>query len=303
MPLLAPGCGHLVHMPSHVYARVGDHESAATSNEAAVNVDREYFASHSDMTMGPYNMMYYSHNMHFLAYAEMESGNYANARKAATQLTDHVKPLVAHMQMLEGFLTVPYGVEARCQKWGDIMNEPAPDAKALPLTTITWRFARGMASARQGDLGGAHSERQAMLDQIHALPADLAFTAWNSAKDVFAVAIEMLDGEIELAQQHYDEAARYYKDAASLQDKLNYGEPPDWLLNSRELWGSALLKKGDWTGAEKVFRDDLQRKPRGGRSLHGLIVALQKQGKTYDASLIQPQLDAAWKQADTQPEQ
>jgi tetratricopeptide (TPR) repeat protein len=300
LPLLAPSCGHLVHMPAHVYARVGDLESAATSNEAAVNADREYFASHSDMKMGPYYMMYYPHNMHFLAYAETECGNYANARKAAAQLCDHVRPMVAHMQMLEAFLTVPYGVEARCHKWDDIMKEPSPDAKATPLPTITWHFARGMASARQGNASAAQSERNAMLDLVHALPPDAGFGEWNSAKDVFAVAVETLDGEIELAQKHYDQAAKFYRDAAELQDKLNYGEPPDWLLNSRELWGDTLLKKGDWSAAEKVFREDLDRHPRGARSLYGLINALQKQGKTYEASLLKPQFDTAWKQADIQ---
>ena len=204
LPLLAPSCGHLVHMPSHVYSRVGDQESAATSNEAAVNVDRDYFAAHPDMTMGPYNMMYYSHNMHFLAYAEMECGNYANAKKWAMNLTEHVKPCVAKMQMLEVFLICAIRRGSSAAISGTTSSKsrsPTPKPRRSPPSPGTSPAAW---PARERATSPPHKPSTPQcVGQIHALPADTGFGPLNSAKNVFAVATVTLYGEIEAAQKYW----------------------------------------------------------------------------------------------------
>ncbi|MEA2711498.1 MAG: hypothetical protein QOF78_4099 [Phycisphaerales bacterium] len=132
LPGLAPDCGHLVHMPSHIYAQVGDHESAATSNEAAIDVDREFFARHPEGKGGVYEMMYYPHNIHFVAYAEAYQGNYKATRKWAKELYAHAAPHVPHMGMMEGFTVVPAQLDVKFRRWDDILKSPSPDRRSTP---------------------------------------------------------------------------------------------------------------------------------------------------------------------------
>jgi tetratricopeptide (TPR) repeat protein len=237
--------------------------------------------------------------MHFLAYAEMEQGNYAAAKKWCDQLVEHVRPHVPHMQMLEAFFTVPYGVEVRFARWDDVMKEKEPDAKATPIAAATWHFARAMAYADRGDTDAAQRERAAMKAVVDTMPPDMGFAMLNKAHHVMDIAMHTLDGKIAAEAKQFDAAARHYREAVALQDKLNYIEPPDWLLRSRESLGGVLLAKGDFAGAEKIFREDLERNPRSARSLLGLATALEKQKKDYDAGLVRRQFDAAWKNADT----
>ena len=251
------------------------------------------------MANGVYGMMYYSHNMHFLAYSEAEQGNYANAKKWSRQLVEHVRPHIAHMQMLEAFLTVPLEIEVRFQKWDDVLAEPAPDAAATPITAAVAHFARGMAFASKGDSDAAQREKSAMMAVVHTIPADTPYAMVNKAHDVMNVAEKTLDAKVAAQAKQYDQAEKLLRETIALQDKLHYIEPPDWLLNSRETLGGLLLARGDAAGAEKVFREDLDRNPRGARSLMGLTMALQKQGKSYEAGLVKRQLDVAWKDADT----
>ncbi len=298
LPGLAPSCGHLVHMPSHIYSRVGDYDSAATSNEAAIAADQDYFAANPSMAGGLYAMMYYSHNIHFLAYAAAEEGNYAIAKKWSGVLVDHVTPHVHHMQMLEAFLTVPYGIEVRFHKWDDCLAEPVPESITTPRTSAISHFARGMAYAGKGDTDAASREATALAAETDAMPTDMQFAMVNKAHDVMTIARKTLAAKIARQKKQFDQAEQLLRQAVELQDKLNYIEPPDWLLNSREMLGSVLLAKGDAAGAEKVFRDNLDRNPRSGRSLFGLQTALEKQGNTYEAGLVQARFETAWKNAD-----
>src|SRR5271169_4717170 len=149
---LAPGAGHIVHMPAHIYIRTGDYEAAVKTNEQAAEVDRAYIKATG--AQGIYPMMYYSHNLHFVAMCGAMNGSYAEARKNADLLVANVGPHVKDMPPLEGFMTIPMAVEIRFHHWNEILKIPAPDS-GMKITTGFWHFARGMALAGTGKLGEA----------------------------------------------------------------------------------------------------------------------------------------------------
>ena len=288
--------GHLVHMPAHVHARTGDYDAAADANTRAAAVDRDYIRRTG--VQGVYPMMYYSHNLHFLAYAQAMQGRYADARAAAEQLVQNVAPHIREMPMLEGFLPTPVMVMARCGRWDEVLKTPEPDASA-PMTLALWHFARGTALAAKGDGDGAEVERAAFVAAAKALPADAMFGTLNKAADVMVVAAEILDAKIAAARGDRATALSRLRQAVEAEDALSYDEPPAWWLVARESLGGRLLAEGQAAEAEKVFREDLERNRRSGRSLFGLMNALKARGKAYDAELIRRQYDAAWARADT----
>jgi len=297
LPMLAPECGHLVHMPSHIYAQVGDHESAATSNEAAIDVDRAYFKNHPEGKGGMYEMMYYPHNVHFCAYAEAYQGNYAGAQKWSKELYTLAAPHVPHMAMLEGFTIVPAQLDVKFRRWDDILKWQSPDEKAMPETAAIYHFGRAMAFADKHDFSQAASERENMLAIGGAMPPEAMSGMLNKASHVLEIAKHTLDGKISQEQKQYDAAVKQYGKAIALEDDLVYMEPPDWLIPVRESLGGTLLQKGD-AAAEKVFRDHLAKEPRNGRGLFGLWKSLEAQGKTHDAEAVKAQFDKAWRDAD-----
>ena len=299
LPSLAPDCGHLVHMPSHIYALVGDHESAATSNEAAVDIDREYFAKNPHAKGGFYEMMYYPHNIHFAAYAEAYQGDYAATQKWMKALYEHTAPHVPHMAMMEGFTVVPAQLEVKFRRWDDILKWQSPDAKTMPLTTAFYHFARGMAFADRHDFAQAASERDKMLAIKSKQPADAMIGMLNKAHHVLDIAHRTLDAKIAAEQKQYPAAEKLLREAIALEHDLVYMEPPDWLIPPRETLGGMLLEKGDAKAAEKVFREHLAKQPRNGRGLFGLWKSLEAQGKTHDASSVKRQFEKAWRNADT----
>jgi tetratricopeptide (TPR) repeat protein len=291
---MAPAAGHLVHMPAHVYIRTGDYEAAVKTNELAAAADRAYFKASG--VQGIYPMMYYSHNLHFIAMCSAMNGNYAEAKKNGDMLAAHVGPAVKDMPPLEGFMTIPMAVDLRFHKWDSILatKQPAPEMK---ITTVFWHFARGMALAGKGKTSEAEAEYKIVADAEQATPADVVFAmpVNNKAKDIMKIAEKVLGAKIATAKKDPDAAIAMLKDAVAIQDTLKYGEPPDWFFPVRESLGAALLMKGDASEAEKVFRDDLDRNPRNPRSLYGLQQTLKKQGRDYDAGFVEKQFDASWK--------
>jgi len=155
LALLAPAAGHIVHMPAHIYIRTGDYAAAAKTNEEAAAIDREYIQSSG--AQGIYPMMYYSHNLHFIAMCSAMVGDYAESHKAAEMLATHVAPAVKDMPPLEGFMTIPMAVDVRFHKWDEILATRAPDAE-MKATTGFWHFARGMALAGKGKTSEAEAE-------------------------------------------------------------------------------------------------------------------------------------------------
>jgi hypothetical protein len=294
---LAPAAGHLVHMPAHIYNRTGDYMAAARSNEQGAEADRAYISSSG--AQGVYPMMYYSHNLHFLAYATGMAGQFAEAKQAADQLEAHVGPLVKEMPMLEGFMTMSPFVLARFHRWDEILKRPEPDS-AMPIRALAWRYARALAYAATGQIEKAEAERNSFAAAVKLVPAEAMFGPLNSATSVLNVAANVLDGKIALAKGDKRAAIDLLRNAVEAQDALNYDEPPAWYYPVRESLGGALLLNGDEAEAEKVFRADLDKNPRNGRSLFGLAASLKAQGKTYAAQLVHREFEVAWKNADTQ---
>ncbi len=291
---LAPGAGHIVHMPAHIYIRTGDYAAAVKTNEEAAAVDRAYIKASG--AQGIYPMMYYSHNLHFIAMCSAMNGNYAEAKKNAELLAAHVGPAVKQMPPLEGFMTIPIAVEIRFHRWDDILKMPQPDP-AMKTTTVFWHFARGMASAATGKVGDAEAEYKVVSEAEANTPPDVVFAmpVNNKAKDIMKIAKDVLGAKIAMAKKDNATAISMLTEAIAVQDSLKYGEPPDWFFPVRESLGAALLMNGDAAGAEKVFRADLDRNPRNPRSLFGLREALKAQGKDYDAGFVQKQFEASWK--------
>jgi tetratricopeptide (TPR) repeat protein len=295
---LVPAAGHLVHMPAHIYIRVGDYEAAARANEQAIEADRAYLKSSG--ATGVYPLMYFSHNIQFLAVVRATQGRFADAKKATDDLVGHVGPHVKDMPMLEGFLPTATLVLVRFRRWEDVLAMPRPQAN-LQITTAIWHFARGMAYAAQGKLDDAEKERKAFLTARDALPADAMYGQWNTARGVLEVAEGVLGARLAVARNDRKSAIGILKQAVKAEDALHYGEPPDWFLPVRETLGGVLLQNGDAAEAEKVFRADLDRNRLNGRSLFGLVASLNAQKKEYAARMVQLEFERAWQKADPQP--
>ena len=296
---LAPGAGHLVHMPAHTYIRTGDFDAAERANIDAAKVDEAYIAATG--AQGMYPMMYYSHNLHFIAVAAAMEGRYADSWQAADKLAAHVAPAVKDMPPLEGFMTVPIMVRVRFQKWDEVLAMPAPDA-SMKTTTAIWHFARGMAFAGKGKLAEAEAEHKFLSEKVASTPPDeiFAMPVNNKTKDIFTIARDALGAKIAVARKDLPAAITQLREAVTVQDSLNYNEPQDWIYPVRESLGAALLMAGNAAEAEQVFREDLARGPRNPRSLFGLISALKAQKRDYDAQFVDKQFQDAWKKADTQ---
>ncbi|HXT25858.1 MAG TPA: hypothetical protein VN749_13630 [Candidatus Eisenbacteria bacterium] len=296
---IAPAAGHIVHMPAHVYIRTGDYEAAVKTNQDAAAVDQAYIKESG--AQGIYPMMYYSHNLHFIAMCSAMNGDYTEANKNADLLAAHVAPHVKDMPPLEGFMTIPIAVDVRFHKWDEILKMPKPDPD-MKIMTVFWHFARGMALAAKGKVSEGEAEYQVVSDAEKNTPEDVVFAmpVNNKAKDVLKIARDVLGAKIALAKKDKESAIALLQSAVAAQDTLKYAEPEDWFFPVRESLGAALLMNGDNAGAEKVFREDLDYHPRNPRSLFGLQQALKAEGKEYDAGFVQKQLQTSWKGRNTQ---
>lgn len=291
---LAPSAGHLVHMPSHIYLRTGDHADAKNSNELAIEADRKYIQRSG--STGLYPMMYYNHNIHMLAASHANAGNYAGAVKAASDLAVNVRPNVKLMPMLEMFMPYQLEVLVRFHKWDEVMKFPQPDAE-MKITNAFWRLARGLAFKETGKLKEADAEMTALRGVIQTIPMD-AGLGNSSAHGVMKVAEDLLAGEIALARGDKKAGIDALTRAVAAEDLVNYNEPPDWDIPVREWLGRALMRNGQYAEAEKAYRAEIAKHPRNGRALFGLAVALEKQGNNTSAELVRKEFEAAWKDSD-----
>ncbi len=292
---LAPNAGHLVHMPSHIYIRTGDYTEAAKVNADAIQADRNYIQKNGAQNL--YAMMYYNHNIHFLAAVSAMGGNYAESIKQARELESNVRPNLKMMPMLEMFSPYPIVTLVRFQKWEEILKYPMPAAE-MRITGGFLNFARGMAFANSEEPDEAKKELAALREKIKAIPADTVFGN-GTAHGVLRVAEDLLSGEIALALGDNKRAIEALRKAAAAEDVVNYNEPPDWDIPVREWLGRALLADGQFAEAEKVYRDEIAKHSRNGRALFGLAEALKKQGKTDSARMVQREFEKSWEKADT----
>ena len=291
---IAPKAGHLVHMPSHIYIRTGDYTEAAQSNVDAIVADREYIQKTG--AQGLYTMMYYNHNIHFLASANAFKGRYADSIKSARELEANVSPHLKAMPMLEMFR--PYSIVSmiRFNRWDDILKEKKPD-ESLKITNGFWHYARGSAYAATGQAANADAELKALQAVIKTVPADAAMGN-TLAVNVLKVADFALAGRIAFARGDKQAAFDLLNKAAAAEDATSYNEPADWDMPVREVLGGLLLTSGDYAAAEKAFRDELKRHPRNGRALFGLAESLKHQNKQSSAKMVWREYEEAWKAAD-----
>src|SRR5436305_5387647 len=237
LPAQIPAAGHLVHMPAHIYMRTGNYEEAARSNKDAAQADENYFKQTG--TGGMYPVMYYNHNLHFLAIAYSMEGRFADALKAARQLEANVAPHVKEIPMLEGFMTTSTLMLVRFRHWDDILKLPPVDA-SMPATGTVQHFARGMAYAAAGKLDNAASELNAFIAAKKSVPAD-AMLGLNSAANILQIAENVLSAKVAAARHDNKSAIELLRKAVEIEDALAYDEPPAWFLPVRESLVGALM--------------------------------------------------------------
>jgi tetratricopeptide (TPR) repeat protein len=290
----APGIGHLVHMPSHIYMRTGDYEAAAQANIDAAAADKAYLEAGG---VGGFYRALYAHNLHFLSAAYSMQGRYKESLRAAEETLEALAPLAAAIPGFEGPATTAMLVPVRFRDWDRVLATPEPDPKQLTMHNL-WHFARGMAHAGKGNLREAVSHRDSFREGVGKLDKERTYGT-NLERDVMQLASFLLDAKIALARKDFAGAIGHLKEAVAAEDALSYNEPPDWYYPpSREALGSVLLFSGRYTEAESVFREDLRRNQRNGRSLFGLCESLKGQGNPDGASLIEAQYRRAWSKAD-----
>jgi len=294
LPKLMPMAGHLVHMPAHIYERVGNYDAAARSNVDASAADEAYFKATG--VQGVYSM-YYAHNLDFLAIANSMQGHYAEAIATTKKLIDFSAPMVKMMPMLEPIGAKNLLMWERFSKWDEIMKAPQPDA-SRPATLSFWHWARAMAFVARGDSGNAESEEKAFLDQAKLIPAD-SMSSLNPTRTIVAVADKVLRARIAEANHDNNSAVDFFNKAIAAEDALAYDEPPQWFHPVRESFAGFLLRTKNYAEAEKVFRADLERNRNSGRSLFGLMESLRAQKKTAEAATVQREFEKAWKKADS----
>jgi tetratricopeptide (TPR) repeat protein len=295
---LAPGAGHLVHMPSHIFWRVGRYEDALEINRRAAEADEGTLAWCG--RRGLYAAVYYPHNLHFLYAAAANEGRgdlaLSSARRLGAQINDEA---LGAFPGVEEFTVMPTFALLRFGRFDAVLGEPVP-APRLRYATGIWHYARGIAHARRGDAAAAGPELAALrsIAAEQAL-AGLEFTGVPASR-YLELAVAHLDGERAAAAGDPDAAVATLERAVALQDAMPYTEPPRWWLPLRQSLGAVLLSDGRAEAAEAVYREDLRRNPRNGWSLYGLGHSLAAQGRATEAAAVDAGFRNAWARADTE---
>jgi tetratricopeptide (TPR) repeat protein len=290
---LIPGAGHVVHMPAHIFQRVGRYADASATNQKAVEIDHQYLAK----TKPPgYYPMYLGHNYGFLAFSSAMEGASKVALEASRGSAKAIPPeMLGMMPGMDFFVSEPLLVMVRFGMWDALTAEPRPDAK-YPVLTFLWLHGHGMALAAKGKLDDAEKDRAELLALAAKLPAELT-AGLNPARDIAAVAAKILEARIAETRKKPTTLA-LWAEAVALEDKLAYSEPADWFYPVRHFQGAALLDAGKAKDAEAVYREDLRRNPKNGWSLFGLAQSLKAQKKSKDAAAAEKEFTAAWPRAD-----
>ncbi len=295
---LVPGAGHLVHMPAHLYWRVGRYHDAAEANVRAAAVDEAYIAQCN--AQGFYPALYYPHNIHFLWAASSMEGRSEVAIAAARRVAANVRlETIKEFPSVEFFHTIPLLALTQFGRWQEILQEPQPAAE-LDYSNAIWHYVRATAYARQGNLAAAKEEYAALVPLRESTKVHFLDTVDYPASQLLLIADELAQGEIALAQSDTAGAVVHFHNAVAAQDALPYTEPPFWYYPTRQSLGKAMLLAGDAAGAEAVFRRDLEIYKHNGWSMFGLIQSLKVQNKTAEAEELQHHFDAVWAQADVE---
>ncbi len=292
---LVPGAGHLVHMPAHIWMRTGDYVAAAKTNAAAAALDEKYVKATG--AKGLYPTMYYGHNLQFESAAAMMAGNLASARAAGQKTATLVAPMAGDMAMLQPFTLQEVLALLRFQRYDEVLAQPAPPP-GRDLQAALYHFTRGAALAGKGQVADAEKELAALQASAARVTKDVMYSTVNPAPVVLEVARLDLAARVADARGGGAPAVAAWRRAVAADDKVGYGEPPDWLFPPREGLGATLMRMGNAVEAEKVYRADLAKNRKNPRSLFGLWKALERQKKTVEAAKVKAEFDAAWAGAD-----
>lgn len=297
---MAGRAGHLLHMPAHIQAQIGNFGACAESNSKAIEADEAYAIAAG--ANGVYPLMGLSHNYHFLAHCQQMAGLKAATLETADGLARHLAehgqdvprfadPIADYFGMFPTLMTLRFG------EWDRVLAVEAPSPGAQ-VATAFWRYARGVAYLEKKLLGQAKDERAALAALVPAIPPEPHFGMNNKGAAMSALALADLDGQIAVAEGRFGQAIKLLEQAVALQDALAYDDPPAWYRPVRESFGAVLLRTGRAAEAERVFREDLKRNPGSGRSIWGLWQALVDQGKSGEADKAEVAFKKAWAKAD-----
>ena len=293
---LVPGSGHLVHMPAHIYWRVGRYNDASEANVRAAAVDEQYIAQCN--AQGFYPALYYPHNIHFLWAASSMEGRSEVAIEAARKVAGNVRmEQIEQYPTVEFFKTIPIQALTQFGRWEELLAEPAPPSQ-LDYSTAIWHYARGTALANTGDLTGAKAARASLAPLKETVQVSFLDSAGYPATVLLAIADELLQGDIAQGGGELDVAIQHFGNAVALQDQLPYMEPPFWYYPTRQSLGKALILAGRPAEAEAVYRRDLKDYPRNGWSMFGLIQSLEAQEKDAEAAEYRQLFEQVWAKAD-----
>jgi len=295
LPLM-PAAGHMIHMPSHIYQRVGRYADAIKSNRLAIAADEDYIAQ--CQAQGLYPMAYYPHNIHFLSFSATANGQsriaIESARKTAGRIDDAT---LKEMPLTAVFRMTPYWALARFGHWQEILDEPSPPATNAFLKG-SWHYVRGLAFVATGRLSQAEQELGTLGEIMKDPGLDGALFSKNTPRTVLRIAPEVLAGEIDAARGKFDSAIAHLERAIRYEDALVYTEPAEWHYPPRLALGAILLEAGYPDEAETVYWSDLQRNRDSGWALFGLLQALRAQKKEAEADVIEARFKKAWEHAD-----
>jgi tetratricopeptide (TPR) repeat protein len=296
---LAPGAGHLVHMPAHIYIRTGKYHEGSLANIRAVKSDEEYINQCNQQ--GFYPLSYYPHNYHFLWATATLEGDSKTAIDAALKTSQ--KPPdslmdVCGYQTLQHFAVIPLYAYVTFGKWEEIINYPSPQDER-PYMQAVWHYARAIAFIAKNNLEKAEAEI-AVLEILRSNKEIEELSIWgiNSAGLLVKIAYEVCKGELEAKRKNYPEAIAHLKKAVEYEEQLRYDEPPTWFYPCRQNLGSVLIEAGKYAEAEKVYKENLEEIPDNGWGLFGLHQALLNLSKTDEASEVEKRFNEAWKYAD-----
>ena len=296
---LVPDSGHLVHMPSHIYIRVGRYHDAVVANQKAIQADVNYLQRPHPESI--YTLGYMPHNQHFLWFGALMSGQSKIATEAAQKTAEVDLNLIREPDSagaLQHYYLTPLYTKVRFAQWDNILTTPAP-APDLKYPQGIWHYARGMAFIAKDEVEKANSELEE-LEQLKKDPSLEKIKIWsfNSTASVLEIASQELAAKIAAHSGDYDRAIAKLEKAIELEDSLVYTEPPDWYAPTRQLLGTLLMEANRPKEAEQVFRADLKIYPQNGWSLHGLAQSLVAQGKIAEAKRVRQEFEEAWQYAD-----
>ena len=291
---LVPSAGHLVHMPAHIFFRVGDYEGASIANINAINSDEDYIKKYKPE--GIYPVMYYNHNINFLSVSRMMEGNYIEAISAANKIADNVKPYLKDMPMLEGFYANPLLINISFAKWDDIINTQVPDT-SMNLYSAIYYYSKALAFASNDNQDQTRNCLNEFLNFKSKITEDVIIGLTPAAL-ILSMMQDIIFANVALNEDRIDNAIKLFKDAVAKEDKINYDEPPDYYPSVRLMLGAALYQNEEFEEAEKVFRDELKKYPHNGRGLFGLKESLLAQEKITEAEEVDKEFIKAWINAD-----